>query len=203
MFRTGTYKLGTYTEYYPRRISLELSGVSLDTKTAVHTWCNNELCVNPDHIVHDTESRFWAKVKKLDGIDSCWVWIARQDDDMYGRFCYNGKTIKATHYSWKLYTGRLVPKSLIICHKCDHPYCVNPNHLFIGTRKDNSEDMVSKGRSSMGEKQGLSKLTEGQVRLIRELRLSGITTKQLSNQFSCSKNTIGDICRGKTWTHIL
>lgn len=190
-------------EYSPRRVSLTIAGKELDPKAHVLPWCHNKLCVNPVHLAHGDEARFWAKVQKM-GDHDCWVWTASQDKDMYGKFrLSDGTDIRAHQYSWQLFTGRPVPKGVQVCHKCDHPYCVNPSHLFLGTTQDNTKDRHEKGRDARGEKNGGAKLTEEKVREIRELHATGnYTQTQLSNLFSIPLSTIHDIVSGMTWRHV-
>lgn len=200
------YFEGKFKECSPRRVSLEISGkIISSTDRAQPLICKNKLCVNPHHLVIGDEARFWAKVQKLN--NDCWIWTASQDKDMYGKFrIYElGKKIdiRAHVYSWQLYTGRPVPTGSQVCHKCDHPYCVNPHHLFLGTTQDNTKDRDEKGRQAKGEKQGSSKLTEEKVKEIRELHKRGISIKQLSSQFQLSWTTIAYAINGKTWRHVL
>jgi len=90
------------------------------------------------------ELRFWKKV--LIG-DDCWVWTAGKDWDGYGEFSIKHRPIKAHQFSW-IVTNGSIPKGLFICHHCDNPSCVRPDHLFLGTAKDNYQDSVVKGRAS-------------------------------------------------------
>jgi hypothetical protein len=91
--------------------------------------------------------RFWAYVQKT---ASCWVWTGTQSDNGYGRIWGKGRHIKAHRFSWELHNGP-IPEGMHVCHKCDTPACVNPEHLFLGTASDNMRDMVAKGRHSWGE----------------------------------------------------
>ena len=87
------------------------------------------------------DKRFWSKVKKT---DSCWEWIGDKDKNGYGRFRLPMKSVRAHRHSWFLASG--TEPSLLICHKCDNPSCVRPDHLFEGTARDNTADMMAKGR---------------------------------------------------------
>lgn len=88
-----------------------------------------------------TAERFWARVTKSEG---CWIWDVLATNG-YGTFMVDRKPYKAHRYAYLL-THNELPDDLHVCHKCDNPSCVNPDHLFLGTRKDNMQDMVAKGR---------------------------------------------------------
>lgn len=88
--------------------------------------------------------RFWAKVDKR-GPDECWPWTGAKSSHGYGNFCVEGRTEKASRFSWFLVHGAIEP-GICICHHCDNPICVNPAHLFAGTRLDNTRDCQAKGR---------------------------------------------------------
>lgn len=77
----------------------------------------------------------------------CWLWIRRLDKQGYGRAKLKGKKIGAHRFSWMEHNGP-IPKDLFVLHKCDTPACINPNHLFLGTARDNFDDMVRKGRDN-------------------------------------------------------
>ena len=193
--------------FSPRRVSLFIAGKELpDNKPAQPLVCGNKLCVNPDHLCIGDEARFWAKVQKLDEENmGCWVWTAGHDKDMYGRFGIkiNNKyiTIRAHIYSWFLHTG-FMPENLFVCHTCDHPYCVNPSHLFLGEAKDNSQDRNNKERQARGEKVGSSKLDAENVREIKKLFSIGVRQSHLCKMFNMSPTGIWSIVRGKLWKHI-
>lgn len=83
--------------------------------------------------------------------NNCWIWNGSSDRDGYGMIQDCGKTKMAHRIGWEIYNGP-IPKGLLVCHHCDIPSCVNPNHLFLETNKDNSNDMVKKRRSRKGDK---------------------------------------------------
>jgi hypothetical protein len=90
------------------------------------------------------EDRFWAKVEKTEG---CWLWTgSRRPPGGYGQFRSANQQMVSTHrFSWELHNG-LIPPGLCVCHRCDNPACVRPDHLFLGTMLDNNRDMMAKGR---------------------------------------------------------
>lgn len=88
------------------------------------------------------DERFWSKVSKGDG---CWEWQAGRLPTGYGRFSDKGVEYKAHRFSWALAHGA-IPEGMLICHRCDNPRCVRPDHLFLGTNSDNQRDMVNKNR---------------------------------------------------------
>lgn len=88
--------------------------------------------------------RFWAKVdKKAD--NGCWEWIAGRNSREYGNFKLNGKTVTASRVVWMLNHGE-ISSDIFVCHSCDNPPCVNPNHLFISDNQGNVDDMIRKKR---------------------------------------------------------
>ena len=94
--------------------------------------------------------RFLKKIRKT---NECWIWTAALDKDGYGVFRYKNKEkykYKAHRFSYEFFIGE-IPKGKLVCHTCDNPPCVNPYHLFLGTRKDNTQDMLKKGRSKLGK----------------------------------------------------
>lgn len=77
----------------------------------------------------------------------CWIWLAAQSSSGYGRTCINQIFIVAHRASWEYHNGP-IPEGMHVLHKCDTPLCVNPNHLFLGTLKDNTQDAIRKKRQS-------------------------------------------------------
>ena len=153
-------------------------------------------------ISDDDENRFWSKVLTGD-VNECWEWMAACCRDGYGQFWYKDKVYyKAHRFSYELKYGK-IENGLFVCHKCDNPKCVNPEHLFLGTSAENTKDRNDKGRSAKGEKQHSAKLTEHQVLEIRNKYITGNYTQiQLANEYNVHDTTISKIILKKLWKHI-
>lgn len=132
----------------------------------------------------------------------CWLWTASTMRGGYGSLYGDGKTTKAHRVSYELYNG-IIPDGLLVCHKCDVPSCVNPDHLFLGTPAENSADMVRKNRgnspSFQGEKHPLAKLTEKQVDEIRIQLAKGVGGRVLKNKYNVSDTIVSRIKNGITY----
>ncbi len=110
------------------------------------------------------------------------------------------RAYQAHRVSYELFVGE-IPKGLLVLHACDEPGCVNPSHLFLGTHTDNSVDMRMKQRQvdRSGEKNTSAKLTQADVKLIRELREQSVSAEVLSSRFGVSKGSIYRIANGDRW----
>lgn len=146
------------------------------------------------------EERFWARVRKTSG---CWTWDGSRDSNGYGRINKNGRPALAHRISWELSTGRELERDQHVCHKCDYPPCVRPDHLFLGDPQANTDDKMRKGRhkygTSKGEKHGCAKLTEQQVLAIRA---SFGPSRIIAEQYGISGRQVRDIRRKRVWRHI-
>ena len=96
--------------------------------------------------------KFFEKVEKQQS--GCWEWQGLTDNNGYGRFNFDGKQSSAHRFSAK-YLGNSIIDKMIVCHKCDNPGCVNPDHLFVGTIQDNKNDQIRKGRQPAGPTHGM------------------------------------------------
>ena len=142
--------------------------------------------------------------KKYEIVESgCWIWTAGVRLNGKGvpyprHWADGGKSTGAHRFSFELACGP-IPKLMCVCHKCDTPLCVNPEHLFIGTHQDNMNDMVYKKRSFTGRgesKKGLAKLTNQQAEQVREMKVS---QTKIAAIFNVSQTTISRIRRGESY----
>lgn len=139
------------------------------------------------------QDRFFSRFVKLDS--GCWQWRAHTDKDGYGVLPGDRQNTRAHRLSYEIHAGP-IPNGLIVCHHCDNPGCVNPDHLFVGTQKDNAQDALKKKRHYVGEKNGRSKLTEENVKEILNSNMNG---QQLADKFDVTRSTINNVRRGETW----
>lgn len=153
------------------------------------------------------EERFWSKVD-CRGLDECWPWNAavRNKDEGYGAFYLEGRHRPATHAAWMLCNGALPPADMEVCHQCDNPACCNPKHLFLGTRKQNNDDKVAKGRQALGARVGTAKLTEAQAIEIKKMkpahgRAPPGYRAEIAKRYGISPNTVTDVW-SRRWTHL-
>lgn len=136
--------------------------------------------------------RFWKFIKKTK--NGCWNYAGNKNNG-YGSFWHNGRNIGAHRFSWQLHYGE-IPKGLMVCHHCDNPSCVRPDHLFIGTSKDNMLDASRKGRVLRNQQHGEWKISDEAVARIRKLR-GKIMQKDLAKRYGVSRIWIGRIQRNE------
>lgn len=162
---------------------------------------------------------------RVEAKTGCWLWTGTRDKDEYGKLkaVFPGEKTKrpilAHRLSWVLHRGP-IPAGKLVCHHCDVEPCVNPDHLFIGSQGDNSRDRDQKQRQARGERHGVSKLTDAQVREIRALRTAyvavhgttkrrgktGTTTagtlKAIATRFGVTARVVRLIMSGEAWRHV-
>ncbi|WP_426214880.1 HNH endonuclease signature motif containing protein [Methylobacterium sp. NFXW15] len=148
--------------------------------------------MKPENIL----ARFHAKYDITS--DNCWCWKTTWPEQPYGQF----RGTYAHLWSYEHFKGE-IPDGMYVCHTCDNPACVNPEHLWCGSPADNVADMDAKGRRNVSVVRGTDRpqthLSEHDVRIIRS---SAETAKVLGQQFSISMSTIYKIKKHETWTHV-
>ncbi len=145
---------------------------------------------------------FFSKIAATADPERCWLWLAATNAAGYGRFRVSPSMELAHRVSWEVFKGP-IPDGMNVCHDCDTPACVNPDHLFLGTQADNLADMTRKGRrrggGGAGIKNGRAKLTE---RDVLDIRLSEETCVALGRRYGVNHVAISRVRRRESWTHI-
>ena len=160
------------------------------------------------NVLTPIEVRFWPKVSKS---TSCWVWKGSKNNKGYGKISNGGrgKGMKLAHrLSYEIAYGP-ISKDIYVLHICDNPSCVRPDHLFLGSKKDNSQDMAKKGRhpstlhpeEKLGTKNGRAKLNDAQVEEII-LRRGTCFQRELAEEYGVSQNLISKIQLKQNWKHV-
>lgn len=130
---------------------------------------------------------------------ACWNWSGGLTRNGYGLFhLVTGGTRLAHRASFFLFRGP-IPDGMLVCHKCDNRRCVNPDHLFLGTVKDNNADAARKGRTEHGASRHCAKLTD---EIVREMVLSDLGYDRLAAKHGVSKGVVQRIFNRKTWRHV-
>lgn len=149
------------------------------------------------HIRAANDSNFWSKASRPSE-DSCWEWAKGRNDKGYGRIVLDGDELKAHRVAYALGYGVEVPGSVLVCHRCDNPGCVNPGHLFLGSFQDNNTDTWAKGRGKplLGAANGNCWLSNEEVAWVLETAgaVSGVMAAQA---LGCSPALVSMIRSGK------
>lgn len=131
----------------------------------------------------------------------CWLYLGRHEKKGYGVIDIGDKSYLAHRVSYETHIGP-IPNGLCVCHSCDNPTCINPEHLWLGTSYQNIQDAKQKGHFKNihdGELNGRAKLTSSDVMTIRDLRSKGMKLSSLAEKFNVAASTIGYVIYGGTW----
>lgn len=142
----------------------------------------------------NAKKRFLSLFEKTHG---CWEWKGKLTNNGYGKF----RSSSASRASYEYHIGE-IPEGMQICHICDNRKCVNPEHLFLGSIKDNMRDKNSKNRQAKGSKIANSILSDSIVLEIREKRLKGVQYQTLSDEYKISWYLVRCICKNRQWKHV-
>lgn len=139
--------------------------------------------------------RFWSNVNKRES--GCWEWKGAPLQNMpYGRLRVRGIQVKAHRYAYELTHGPIGDTKIMVCHKCDNPICVNPDHLFLGSAAENMRDMIAKGRHRGGRVLGGVKVTPEARAEIRAARDGGEPVRSIALRYNISTTYAYDIVSG-------
>jgi hypothetical protein len=144
-------------------------------------------------------TRFWSHVDKS-GPGGCWLWTGSTRRG-YGNFCAGSgrhRVVSAHRVSWFINRG-VDPGELVVCHRCDRPGCVNPDHLFLGTQAENIADCFAKGRGQHSARNGNSKLT---TRKVIEILISPLNNTQIGKKFGVGQSNVSQIRSGNSWKRV-
>lgn len=158
----------------------------------------------------DYEVRFWCRVRS--SRDGCWVWTRGTQHNGYGTFCVKGRDIRAHRFSWEIHFGQ-IPQGMLVCHHCDNPPCVRPDHLFLGTDRDNCVDKLAKGRGRAGipfhrgcSHEGAlnpnARMSTEQVAEALSRLADGEKPAAVASSFGVSTSLIYKIRSRRAWSHL-
>lgn len=165
--------------------------------------------------VYPYYERFMSHVRVSSA--GCWDWVGPADKDGYGYFYPGRVTMRAHRVSILLFSCDVIPRQMSVCHRCDHPVCVNPDHLFLGTTSDNNADAHRKGRSARGnghgarlhperlargENHGRARWTIVDVRAMRAMHEAGASCADIAASFSTRREQVWAIVTRKAWGHV-
>lgn len=139
---------------------------------------------------------FWSRVVR--STSGCWEWQGSTSGRGYGCMVPQKKKVLAHRFSYQLHCGS-IPPGVLVCHHCDNPKCVRPDHLFLGTINDNNQDKKNKGRCVRGHAVHTSKLTENDVRDIRAERDRGVPVVAIAERYGVSVRSVQSILSKETW----
>lgn len=148
----------------------------------------------------ERRERFWTFVRVAES--GCWEWTRSRMPYGYGLYALaGGRNALAHRYAYALVNGA-IPRGLCVCHRCDNPPCVNPDHLFLGSHRENAHDKIAKGRGNTGERNGSALLTAERVRDLRARAEEGASLSELGAEFGVSPTTAWKAVRRMTWRHV-
>lgn len=179
----------------------------IDSKGRIRTYVNHH--ARRSYTSRALADRLWSRT---DRSGDCWLWLGALSPKGYGSIMTGSKcdgthkAKRAQRVAWEITYGP-IPDGLFVCHHCDVPRCVRPEHLFLGTAAENTADMLAKGRESHDHgSKGVANcnavLNDDKVRAILGLHARGVRGVDLAQMFGVNKVTISKVTRGETWRHV-
>lgn len=143
--------------------------------------------------------KFWSNVQKGNP-DECWIWIGSPSGNGYGQLRFEGVTYRSNVLSYLINKGN-IPARMYICHTCDNPICVNPNHLFVGTPSDNAKDRQQKGRGRPmdGENNSNNRFTKESIIQMRSMFQKGYLCNEIAHIFDTNPEYVRNVVKRKVW----
>lgn len=143
----------------------------------------------------------WTEVVRRPDLGACWEWNGNRFKNGYGRIRLHDKHTNVAHRAaLEESLGKILPGDMDACHRCDNPPCVNPSHLFAGTSRENSADMIAKQRDLRGARSPFAKLTFEQANAIRdEYALGGISQRELAERYGVKQPAVSKVIRGVSY----
>lgn len=166
--------------------------------------CHNNSCYSPEHLLFREMDRFWS-YSTIDDRTGCWIWNHSKDGGGYGVFLSSKYGREKAHRIAYMETYGRIPSGKFVCHICDNPSCIFPEHLFLGTNQDNMNDKVSKNRQSrlFGETNGRTILTKNDVINLRNDYMSGkFSYRQLVSKYNISQTQVARIIKKESWSWV-
>ena len=141
-------------------------------------------------------------LKRLIDSNGCWIWTGAKYKSGYGAVSYLNTSCKTHRLSMHFWKGFDLSSNNPVCHMCDVPACFNPDHLYVGTYKQNTFDAIDRGRFCVGELHHKAKLSNNQVIDIRKMYQKGHSVADIADKFSVSRKLIRRVITRETWKHI-
>lgn len=207
---------------FGKLVVIKYSGKSVSNKRGSR-WlckcdCGNEKILTKNNLFYNTKScgclitppdddyKKILECKLLSNIrideKKCWNWLGIPNTTGYAQISHRDKKRMSVHrLSYTLFKGG-IPKGMDVCHSCDNKICINPDHLWVGTREQNLKDMVMKGRSRKGTNKKAAKLDDDKVKYCRFMSDFGVSKLQLAKFFNVCHTTMCMAIDGRSWRHV-